>query len=69
MMAVFFFTAHKKGFKFHAPPQNGTYSCCIMYLVSAFVIAVLGSAFTVLLVSLVETSLLVLAIAGVVIKP
>ena len=26
-MAVFFFTAHEKGFKFHAQPQNGAYSC------------------------------------------
>ena len=66
---LFFQIPGKKGFKFHAQPQTGAYSCCIMYLVSAFVIAVLGSAFTVLLVSLVQTSLLVLAIAGVVIKP
>ena len=28
MMAVFFFTAHEKGFKFHAQPQTGAYSCC-----------------------------------------
>ena len=27
MMAVFFFIAHKKGFKFHAQPQTGAYSC------------------------------------------
>ena len=26
MMAVFF-TAHEKGFKFHAQPQTGAYSC------------------------------------------
>ena len=29
-MAVFFFTAHEKGFKFHAQPQAGAYSCCIL---------------------------------------
>ena len=28
MMAVFFFIAHEKGFKFHAQPQPGAYSCC-----------------------------------------
>ena len=27
MKAVFFFTAHEKGFKFHAQPQTGAYSC------------------------------------------
>ena len=27
MMAVFFFIAHEKGFKFHAQPQTGAYSC------------------------------------------
>ena len=27
MMAVFFFIAHEKGFKFHAEPQTGAYSC------------------------------------------
>ena len=26
MMAVFFFIAHEKGFKFHAQPQTGAYS-------------------------------------------
>ena len=26
-MGVFFLTAHEKGFKFHAQPQTGTYSC------------------------------------------
>ena len=26
-MAVFFFIAHEKGFKFHAQPQSGAYSC------------------------------------------
>ena len=25
MIAVFFFIAHKKGFKFHARPQTGAY--------------------------------------------
>ena len=30
MMAVFFFTAHKKGFKFHAQPQTGAYSCWLL---------------------------------------
>ena len=30
MMAVFLFIAHEKGFKFHAPPQTGTYSCSIL---------------------------------------
>ena len=29
MMAVFLFIAHEKGFKFHAQPQNGAYSCYI----------------------------------------
>ena len=27
MMAVVFFIAHVKGFKFHAQPQTGAYSC------------------------------------------
>ena len=27
MMAVFFFIAHEKGYKFHAQPQTGAYSC------------------------------------------
>ena len=27
MMAVFFFTAHEHGFKFHAQPHTGAYSC------------------------------------------
>ena len=27
MMAVFFFTTHEKGFKFHAQPKTGAYSC------------------------------------------
>ena len=27
MMVVSFFAADKKGFKFHAQPQTGTYSC------------------------------------------
>ena len=27
MMAVFFFIVHEKGFKFHAQPQSGAYSC------------------------------------------
>ena len=27
MMAMFFFIAHEKGFKFHARPQTGAYSC------------------------------------------
>ena len=27
MMAVFFFIAHEKGFKSHAQPQTGAYSC------------------------------------------
>ena len=27
MMAVFFFIAHEKGFKFYAQPQTGSYSC------------------------------------------
>ena len=27
MMAVFFFIAHEKGFKFHAKPQTGANSC------------------------------------------
>ena len=31
MMAVFFFNAREKGFKFHAQPQNGAYSC-LLYL-------------------------------------
>ena len=26
-MAMFFFIAHEKGFKFHAQPQTGAYSC------------------------------------------
>ena len=26
-MAVFFFIAHEKGFKFHAQPQTGAYPC------------------------------------------
>ena len=29
MMAVFFFITHEKGFKFHAQPQTGAYSCYI----------------------------------------
>ena len=29
MMAVFFFIAHEKGFKFHAQPQTGASSCFI----------------------------------------
>ena len=29
MMAVFLFTAHEKGFKFHALPQTGADSCLI----------------------------------------
>ena len=31
MMAVFFFIAHEKGFKLHAQPQTGAYSCLVMY--------------------------------------
>ena len=27
MMAVFFVIAHEKGFKFHAQPRTGVYSC------------------------------------------
>ena len=27
IMVVFFFIAHKKGFKFYAQPQTGAYSC------------------------------------------
>ena len=27
MMAAFFLIAHEKGFKFHAQPQTGAYSC------------------------------------------
>ena len=27
MMVVFFLIAHEKGFKFHAQPQTGAYSC------------------------------------------
>ena len=27
MMAVLFFIAHEKGFKFHARPQTGAHSC------------------------------------------
>ena len=27
MVAVFFFIAHEKGFKFHAQPKTGAYSC------------------------------------------
>ena len=27
MMAVFFFIAHENGFKSHAQPQTGAYSC------------------------------------------
>ena len=30
IMAVFFFIPHKKGFKFHAQPQTGAYSCYIV---------------------------------------
>ena len=32
MMAVFYFLfiAHEKGFKFHAQPQTGAYSCLIL---------------------------------------
>ena len=29
-MAVFFFTAHEKGFKFHAQSQTGAYSCSVL---------------------------------------
>ena len=29
MMAAFFFIAHENGFKFHAQPQTGAYSCSI----------------------------------------
>ena len=29
MMAVFLFIAHEKGFKFHAQPQTGAYSCLL----------------------------------------
>ena len=31
MMALFFFIAHEKGFKFHAQPQTGAYSCFLLY--------------------------------------
>ena len=30
MMAVFYFTAHEKGFKFYAQPQTGAYSCSFL---------------------------------------
>ena len=29
IMAVFLFIAHEKGFKFHAQPQTGAYSCLL----------------------------------------
>ena len=32
MMAVFFFIAHEKGFKFHVQPQTGAYSCLLLPL-------------------------------------
>ena len=32
MMAVFFFIAHEKGFKFHAQPRTGAYSCFLYIL-------------------------------------
>ena len=32
IMAVFFFTTHEKGFKFHAQPQTGAYSCLYSYV-------------------------------------
>ena len=32
IMTVFFFTAHKKGLKFHVQPQTGAYSCFILSL-------------------------------------
>ena len=35
MMAVFFFTAHEKGFKFHAQPQTGAYSCYSLMICKA----------------------------------
>ena len=41
MMAVFFFTAHKKGFKFHAQPQTGAYSCYLSR-VCCIIICVVG---------------------------
>ena len=31
MMALFFFTAHEKGFRFHAQPQTGAYSCLLHF--------------------------------------
>ena len=31
MIAVFFFTAHEKGFKVHAQPQTGAYFCLVSY--------------------------------------
>ena len=30
MMALFYFFAYEKGFKFHVQPQTGAYSCCVM---------------------------------------
>ena len=32
MMAVFFFITHEKGFKFHAEPQTGAYSCYSLFV-------------------------------------
>ena len=31
MIAVFLFIAHEKGFKFHAQPQTGAYSCWTLH--------------------------------------
>ena len=30
MMAMFFFITHKKGFKYHAQPETGAYSCSVL---------------------------------------
>ena len=38
MMAVFFFITHEKGFKFHAQPQTGAYSCLIWIQCSMYII-------------------------------
>ena len=36
IMAVFFFIAHEKGFKFHAQPQTGAYSCSYLRVPGQF---------------------------------
>ena len=46
MMAVFYFIAHEKGFKFHAQPKTGAYFClrgwgfnCLLYQLYIYILA------------------------------